>query len=129
MLWPVKRSGPTLNAAFDSGGALVAVGYTDGAVGVFDGHTGKFENVIRTGLSAVNGVSFVPGSSFLITRLANGTVAVWNPLDWSSSGVIDVWRVWWSRRSQQAWISIERMKRLLEHYPLPAPRLRISPVT
>jgi hypothetical protein len=43
--------------------------------------------------------------------------------------VIDVWRVWLSRRSQRAWISIERMERLLEHYPLPTPRLRISPVT
>ena len=43
--------------------------------------------------------------------------------------VIDVWRVWLSRRSQRAWISIERMQRLLEHYPLPTPRLRTSPVT
>jgi RNA-directed DNA polymerase len=43
--------------------------------------------------------------------------------------VIDAWRVWLSRRSQRAWISIERMKRLLERYPLPTPRLRTSPVT
>ena len=43
--------------------------------------------------------------------------------------VIDVWRVWLSRRSQRAWISIERMQMLLEHYPLPTPRLRTFPVT
>jgi RNA-directed DNA polymerase len=43
--------------------------------------------------------------------------------------VIDTWRAWLSRRSQRAWISIERMERLLEHYPLPKPRLRTSPVT
>jgi RNA-directed DNA polymerase len=43
--------------------------------------------------------------------------------------VIGAWRVWLSRRSQRAWISIERMERLLEHYPLPKPRLRTSPVT
>jgi group II intron reverse transcriptase/maturase len=43
--------------------------------------------------------------------------------------VIAMWRKWLSRRSQRAWISIERMKRLLEHYPLPTPRLRTSPVT
>jgi hypothetical protein len=43
--------------------------------------------------------------------------------------VIGTWRVWLSRRSQRAWISIERMERLLEHYPLPKPRLRTSPVT
>ena len=43
--------------------------------------------------------------------------------------VIEMWRKWLSRRSQRAWISIERMKRLLEHYPLPTPRLRTSPVT
>lgn len=43
--------------------------------------------------------------------------------------VIDLWRKWLSRRSQRAWISIERMERLLEHYPLPTPRLRTSVVT
>jgi group II intron reverse transcriptase/maturase len=43
--------------------------------------------------------------------------------------VIDAWRMWLGRRSQRAWISIERMKRLLAHYPLPTPRLRTSLVT
>jgi RNA-directed DNA polymerase len=42
---------------------------------------------------------------------------------------IGLWRKWLSRRSQKAWISIERMKRLLQHYPLPTPRLRTSHVT
>ena len=42
---------------------------------------------------------------------------------------IGLWRKWLSRRSQRAWISIERMKRLLQHYPLPTPRLRSSRVT
>jgi RNA-directed DNA polymerase len=42
---------------------------------------------------------------------------------------IGLWRKWLSRRSQRAWISIERMKRLLQHYPVPAPRLRTSRVT
>jgi hypothetical protein len=42
--------------------------------------------------------------------------------------VIDAWRVWFSRRSQRAWISWEGMNRLLERYPLPLPRLRTSPV-
>jgi RNA-directed DNA polymerase len=43
--------------------------------------------------------------------------------------VIEAWRKWLSRRSQRAWISREKMKRLLERYPLPQPRIRISPVT
>ena len=43
--------------------------------------------------------------------------------------VIGAWRKWLSRRSQRAWISVEKMKRLLERYPLPQPRLRTSPVT
>ena len=43
--------------------------------------------------------------------------------------VIGAWRKWLSRRSQRAWISVEKMTRLLERYPLPRPRLRTSPVT
>jgi group II intron reverse transcriptase/maturase len=43
--------------------------------------------------------------------------------------VLGVWRKWLSRRSQRAWISREKMKRLLERYPLPQPRIRTSPVT
>jgi RNA-directed DNA polymerase len=43
--------------------------------------------------------------------------------------VIGAWRKWLSRRSQRAWISVEKMKRLLERYPLPQPRIRTSPVT
>jgi RNA-directed DNA polymerase len=43
--------------------------------------------------------------------------------------VIGAWRKWLSRRSQRAWISREKMKRLLERYPLPQPRIRTSPVT
>jgi RNA-directed DNA polymerase len=43
--------------------------------------------------------------------------------------VIGAWRKWLSRRSQRAWISREKMKRLLQRYPLPQPRLRTSPVT
>ena len=43
--------------------------------------------------------------------------------------VIGAWRKWLSRRSQRAWISVEMMKRLLERYPLPQPRIRTSPVT
>ena len=43
--------------------------------------------------------------------------------------VVRVWRKWLSRRSQRAWISVAKMKRLLERYPLPQPRLRTSPVT
>jgi RNA-directed DNA polymerase len=43
--------------------------------------------------------------------------------------VAGAWRKWLSRRSQRAWISREKMKRLLERYPLPQPRIRISPVT
>jgi RNA-directed DNA polymerase len=43
--------------------------------------------------------------------------------------VIGVWQKWLSRRSQRAWISREKMTRLLERYPLPQPRLRTSPVT
>jgi hypothetical protein len=43
--------------------------------------------------------------------------------------VIGAWRKWLSRRSQRAWISREKMKRLLQPYPLPQPRLRTSPVT
>jgi RNA-directed DNA polymerase len=43
--------------------------------------------------------------------------------------VVAVWQKWLSRRSQRAWISREKMTRLLERYPLPQPRLRTSPVT
>jgi RNA-directed DNA polymerase len=43
--------------------------------------------------------------------------------------VIGVWRKWLSRRSQRARTSWENMNRLLEHYPLPQPRLRPSTVT
>jgi group II intron reverse transcriptase/maturase len=43
--------------------------------------------------------------------------------------VIGAWQKWLSRRSQRAWISRERMQRLLERYPLPTPRLRTSSVT
>jgi len=43
--------------------------------------------------------------------------------------VIGAWRKWLSRRSQRAWISVEKMKRLLERYPLPQPRIRTPPVT
>ena len=43
--------------------------------------------------------------------------------------VTGAWRKWLSRRSQRAWISVEKMKRLLERYPLPQPRLRTSTLT
>jgi RNA-directed DNA polymerase len=43
--------------------------------------------------------------------------------------VVGAWRKWLSRRSQRAWISVEKMKRLLERYPLPQPRIRTPPVT
>ena len=43
--------------------------------------------------------------------------------------VMGAWQVWLSRRSQRAWISRERMQRLLERYPLPTPRLRTSSIT
>jgi hypothetical protein len=43
--------------------------------------------------------------------------------------VIAVWRKWLGRRSQRAWISREKMARLLARYPLPQPRLRPSPLT
>jgi RNA-directed DNA polymerase len=43
--------------------------------------------------------------------------------------VLAVWRNWLSRRSQRARISWEEMLRLLARYPLPAPRMRSSPVT
>jgi group II intron reverse transcriptase/maturase len=43
--------------------------------------------------------------------------------------VTGAWRKWLSRRSQRAWISVEKMKRLLERYPLPRPRLRTSSLT
>jgi hypothetical protein len=33
------------------------------------------------------------------------------------------WRKWLSRRSQTAYVSWERMHRLLERYPLPRPRI------
>jgi group II intron reverse transcriptase/maturase len=43
--------------------------------------------------------------------------------------VICAWRNWLSRRSQRAYISWDRMVRLLGHYPLPRPRIRPAPVT
>jgi hypothetical protein len=38
--------------------------------------------------------------------------------------VICTWRMWLSRRSQRAYLSWDRMGRLLAHYPLPQPRVR-----
>jgi RNA-directed DNA polymerase len=43
--------------------------------------------------------------------------------------VCGVWRKWLSRRSQRARIPWEKMNRLLEHYPLPQPRIGFSTVT
>ncbi len=40
-----------------------------------------------------------------------------------------VWRKWLGRRSQKAWLSWEKMERLLQRYPLPQPRIRPSPAT
>jgi len=39
------------------------------------------------------------------------------------------WRYWLSRRSQRAYISWDKMIRLLQHYPLPQPRIRFVPGT
>jgi group II intron reverse transcriptase/maturase len=39
------------------------------------------------------------------------------------------WRYWLSRRSQRAYISWGQMVRLLQHYPLPQPRIRYASVT
>jgi RNA-directed DNA polymerase len=43
--------------------------------------------------------------------------------------VIRAWRYWLSRRSQRAHLSWDAMVRLLQHYPLPQPRIRLAPVT
>jgi RNA-directed DNA polymerase len=43
--------------------------------------------------------------------------------------VCGVWRKWLSRRSQRARIPWTKMNQLLEHYPLPQPRIRSSTVT
>ena len=43
--------------------------------------------------------------------------------------VARAWRYWLSRRSQRAYISWDKMVRLLQHYPLPQPRIRSAPVT
>ena len=40
--------------------------------------------------------------------------------------VVRVWRKWLSRRSQRATISWGKMTLLLQRYPLPPPRIRIS---
>jgi RNA-directed DNA polymerase len=42
--------------------------------------------------------------------------------------VICVWRKWLSRRSQRAYLPWASMTRLLEHYPLPQPRIHAAPV-
>ena len=42
---------------------------------------------------------------------------------------ICAWRKWLSRRSQRALIPWESMRKLLERYPLPQPRIRASHVT
>jgi RNA-directed DNA polymerase len=42
--------------------------------------------------------------------------------------VIGVWRKCLTRRSQRARVSWEKMSQLLEHYPLPQPRIRSSTV-
>jgi group II intron reverse transcriptase/maturase len=42
--------------------------------------------------------------------------------------VLCAWRKWLSRRSQRARLSWERMRRLLERYPLPQPHIRTSTV-
>src|SRR5215472_3361145 len=41
--------------------------------------------------------------------------------------VCGVWRKWLSRRSQRARIRWEKMNQVLEHYPLPQPRIVLPP--
>jgi group II intron reverse transcriptase/maturase len=36
-------------------------------------------------------------------------------------GVLFIWRKWLSRRSQRAWMNLDRLRQLLARYPLPAP--------
>lgn len=43
--------------------------------------------------------------------------------------VLCAWRQWLGRRSQRARVSWEKMRRLLERYPLPQPRIRASSIT
>ena len=38
----------------------------------------------------------------------------------------EAWRRWLSRRSQKAYLTWERMKLLLQNYPLPPPRIRVQ---
>lgn len=40
--------------------------------------------------------------------------------------VIFVWRNWLSRRSQRAWVSLERLRLLVRRYPLPMPVIVLS---
>ena len=68
------------SAAFSPDGALAAVGYSDGEVGIFNGRSGAFENLIRTGLSTIPRVRFSPVGTFLATEADDGTIRVWNPL-------------------------------------------------
>jgi TIR domain len=68
------------DAAFSPDGTLVAIGYSDGTAGVFDGRTGRIENIINTSRAPVLGVQFSAIGNMLITRQADGNVRVWDPL-------------------------------------------------
>jgi RNA-directed DNA polymerase len=56
-----------------------------------------------------------------------GIIGNYSALHNFSVRVIAVWQKWLSRRSQRAWMSREKMTRLLAQYPLPKPRFAAPP--
>jgi WD40 repeat protein len=65
--------------AFSPDGSLLAVGYGDGTVQLWNPATGQPDQPPLPAGSGVNGVAFSPDGSLLATADANGAIGLWDP--------------------------------------------------
>jgi WD domain, G-beta repeat len=76
--------------AFSRDGTLLASGYADGAVRLWDVAAGQIQGPVLLAGSgaagAVNGVAFSPDGTLLAGGYADGMVRVWNPVTGQPSG-------------------------------------------